>query len=191
MKAGESSLDAEIIRNLKNDDAGAMGMLYKLHWKALYISAYNILKDKGACEDIIQELFIRIWNSRKDLNITSSLQAYLSAATRYEVYRKLRENKRYEPIVDEMVGALAGYSGYGALEFKELQSQINTVVDTLSPKCRNVYILSRNEQLSHKEIAGKLKISTNTVRNHLTHALHHVREGIDQAIIILLIILIK
>jgi RNA polymerase sigma-70 factor (ECF subfamily) len=191
MKAGERSFDAEIIRNLKNGDAGAMGMLYKLHWKSLYISAYNILKDKEACEDIIQELFIRIWNGRKDLNITSSLQAYLSAATRYEVYRKLRENKRYEPIVDEMVGALAGDTEYEALEFKELQSQISTVVDTLSPKCKNVYILSRNEQLSHKEIAGKLNISTNTVRNHLTHALHHLREGINHAIIILLIVLFK
>ena len=191
MKAGESNFDAEIIRNLKNGDAGAMAMLYKLHWKTLYIPAYNILKDKEACEDIIQELFIRIWNARNELSITSSLQAYLSAATRYEVYRRLRENRRYEPIVDEIVNALSGHTNYDDLEFKELQSQINTVVDTLSPKCKNVYILSRNQQLSHKEIAGKLNISTKTVRNHLTHALHHLREGINQAIIILLIVLFK
>jgi RNA polymerase sigma-70 factor (ECF subfamily) len=191
MKAGESNFDAEIIRNLKSGDAGAMGMLYKLHWKALYIAAYNILKDKGACEDIIQELFIRIWNGRSDLIITTSLKAYLSAATRYEVYRRLRENRRYEPIVDEVVNALSGHTNYDDLELKELQSQINTVVNTLSPKCKNVYILSRNEQLSHKEIAGKLNISTKTVRNHLTHALHHLREGINQAIILLLIVLLK
>jgi len=191
MKAGESNFDAEIIRNLKNGEAGAMEMLYKLHWKALYISAYNILKDKEACEDIIQDLFIRIWNGRDKLNITSSLPAYLSAATRYEVYRRLRENRRYEPIVDEMINALSGHTNYDDLELKELQSQINSVVDTLSPKCKNVYILSRNEQLSHKEIAGKLNISTKTVRNHLTQALHHLREGINQAIIILLIVLLK
>ena len=191
MKAGESNFDAEIIRNLKNGDEGAIGMLYKLHWKALYISAYNILKDKEACEDIIQELFIRIWNGRNDLIITSSLKAYLAAATRYEVYRRLRENRRYEPIVDEIVNALSGHTNYDDLEFKELQSQINSVVDTLSPKCRNVYILSRNEQLSHKEIAGKLNISTKTVRNHLTHALHHLKEGINHAVVLLLIVLFK
>jgi RNA polymerase sigma-70 factor (ECF subfamily) len=191
MKAGQSSFDAEIIRNLKNGDARAMGMLYKLHWKALYISAYNILKDKEACEDIIQELFIRIWNKRNELNITSSLQSYLSAATRYEVYRRLREHKRYEPIVEEMVSSLPADMFYDTLEFKELQSQITSAVDTLSPKCKSVYILSRNEQLSHKEIAGQLNISTNTVRNHLTHALHHVRGSIDQAIILLLIVLFR
>ena len=191
MKAGESNFDAEILRNLKNGDAGAMGMLYKLHWKALYISACNILKDKEACEDIIQELFIRIWNGRSDLIITTSLKAYLSAATRYEVYRRLRENKRYEPIVDEMVEALSGHTNYDDVEFKELQSQIDTVVGTLSPKCKNVYILSRNEQLSHKEIAGKLNISTKTVRNHLTHALHHLKEGINHAVVVLLIVLFR
>jgi RNA polymerase sigma-70 factor (family 1) len=191
MKAGETNFDAEIIQNLKNGDEGAMAMLYKLHWKVLYISAYNILKDKEACEDIIQDLFIRIWNGRNDLNITSSLSAYLYAATRYEVYRRLRENKRYEPIVDEMVDVLSGHTNYDHLEFKELQSQINTVVDTLSPKCKNVYILSRNEQLSHKEIAGKLNISTKTVRNHLTHALHHLKEGINHAVVILLIVLFR
>ncbi|HMI63247.1 MAG TPA: RNA polymerase sigma-70 factor [Puia sp.] len=191
MKAGESNFDAEIIRNLKNGDEGAIGMLYKLHWKALYISAYNILKDKEACEDIVQELFIRIWNGRNDLIITSSLKAYLAAATRYEVYRRLRENRRYEPIVDEIVNALSGHTNYDDLEFKELQSQINSVVDTLSPKCRNVYILSRNEQLSHKEIAGKLNISTKTVRNHLTHALHHLKEGINHAVVVLLIVLFR
>ena len=191
MKAGDSNFDVEIIRNLKNGDTGAMEMLYKLHWKALYTSAYNILKDKEACEDIIQELFIRIWNKRNELNITSSLQAYLSSAIRYEVYRRLRENKRYEPIVDEMASALTGDAIYDSLEFKELETRISQAVDTLSPKCKNIYILSRNEQLSHKEIAGRLNISTKTVRNHLTHALHHVRGSIDQAIILLLVFLFK
>jgi RNA polymerase sigma-70 factor (ECF subfamily) len=191
MKAGESNFDAEIIRTLGNDDAGAMELLYKTHWKALYLSAYAVLKDKETCEDIIQELFIRIWNGRKNLNVDCSLRAYLSAATRYEVYRRLRENRRYEPIVDEIVSGMSGHVDYGTLEFKELQTRISTVVDALSPKCKNVYILSRNEQLSHKEIAGKLKISTRTVRNHLTHALHHIREGLDQAAIILLILLLR
>ena len=191
MKAGDSNFDAEIIRGLQNGDGKAMEMLYRSHWKALYLSAYNILKDKEACEDVIQELFIRIWNGRKELNITSSLRAYLSAATRYEVYRKIREAKRYEPILEEMVSNIAGYTEYDPLEFKELQSQISTVIDTLSPKCKNVYILSRNEQLSHKEIAGKLNISTKTVRNHLTHALHHLRDGINEAILLLLILLFK
>lgn len=191
MKAGESNFDAEIIRNLRNDDAGAVEMLYRLHWKALYIPAYHILKDRETCEDIIQELFIRIWNGRKELHVTSSLRAYLTAATRYEVYRRLRENKRYEPIVDEIVNGLSGRIDCDGLELKELQSQVSAVVERLSPKCKNVYILSRNEQLSHKEIAGKLNISTKTVRNHLTHALHHIREGLDQAIIILLILLFK
>jgi len=189
MKPVDCNSDTEIIQSLKKGDGKAMEMLYKLHWKVLYISAYNVLKDKEVCEDIVQELFIRVWNNREQININSSIRAYLSAATRYEIYRKIRDAKRFEPIVDEMVNMISGYTIQDALEYKELQTQISSVIDTLSPKCKNVYILSRNEQLSHKEIAGKLNISTKTVRNHLTLALRHLRVNINQLIILFLILL--
>lgn len=191
MKVENGHFDSEIIQNLKIGDDNAMIMLYKLHWKSLYVSAYNILKDKEASEDIVQELFIKIWNKRAQLNITGSIHHYLLAATRYEVYRKIRESKRYEPIVDEMINQINSTADCNSLEYKELEVKVSSIIETLSPKCKAVYILSRNEQLSHKEIAGKLDISTKTVRNHLTRALHQLRISLHQLILFLFIIICR
>ncbi|MCR8556719.1 RNA polymerase sigma-70 factor [Mucilaginibacter sp. BJC16-A38] len=186
MKPDKINDDAELVRKLKNNDEDAMIILYQNYWRGLYISAFKILKDKEACEDIIQDLFIKIWNNRDSLNITSSVQGYLSASVRYEVYRKIREVKKHEPIINDLMEIVADLSVSDLLEYKELQTQISQVIDTLPEKCKEVYHLSRNELLSHKEISEKLSISPNTVRNHLTRALHQLRIGLTQIVLIIL-----
>ncbi|MDP9079880.1 MAG: RNA polymerase sigma-70 factor [Bacteroidota bacterium] len=186
MRPDKISDDAELVRKLKNNDEDAMIILYQNYWRGLYISAFKILKDKEACEDIIQDLFIKIWNNRDSLNITSSVQGYLSASVRYEVYRKIREVKKHEPIINDIMEIVADLSVSDLLEYKELQTQISQVIDTLPEKCKEVYHLSRNELLSHKEISERLSISTNTVRNHLTRALHQLRVSLTQMVLIIL-----
>jgi RNA polymerase sigma-70 factor (family 1) len=187
MKAETNHADADLVKKLKNNDEDAMIMLYRSYWKDLYISAFRILKDKEVCEDIIQELFIRIWNNRAELNISSSLQAYLSAAVRYEVYRKIRESKKHEPIVHDMLEIAGTLSLLNTLEYKELKSQIADTIETLPEKCREVYNLSRNDLLTHKEISARLAISTKTVRNHLTKALHHLRASLSHMLFSLIV----
>jgi RNA polymerase sigma-70 factor (ECF subfamily) len=173
---------------LKAHDEQAMIILYKSYWKELYISAFKVLKDKETCEDIIQELFITIWNKREELAITSSLRNYLLASVRYEVYRKIRGSKKYGSIMADLIETVADHSLYDVLEYKELQGRIANVIDSLPTKCREVYHLSRNEHLSHKEISARLSISTKTVRNHLTKALHFLRISMDQILLFLLLI---
>ena len=189
MKLENNHADQELLMKLKNHDEQAMIMLYKRYWRSLYISAYRILKNKESSEDIVQELFIRIWNNRENLDIKSSVQAYLSAAVRYEVLRRLRNSKNHEPILDEIIETVADLSLYDRLEYQELQFRISTVVDTLPGKCREVYNLSRNELLSHKEIAEKLAISTKTVRNHITRALHELRMNMNELMMLLITLL--
>lgn len=186
MKPGDNHADIVLLLKLKNHDEQAMIMLYKNYWKNLYISAYKILKDKETCEDIVQELFIKIWNNREKLDIKSSVQAYLSVAVRYEVLRRLRNSKNHEPVLDEIIETIADLSLYDHVEYQELQFRISTVVDTLPGKCREVYNLSRNELLSHKEIAEKLAISTKTVRNHITRALHELRMNMNELMMLLI-----
>ncbi|WP_259065156.1 RNA polymerase sigma factor [Mucilaginibacter sp. X4EP1] len=191
MKPCINHSEEEIIQKLKNDDGNAIDMLYELHWRFLFQFAYNVLKDKETCEDILQELFIRIWQNRQQLVITTSLRSYLKAAVRYEVYRKVRFIKKFEPIVDQMIERIGGITYQENLEYTELQNRINIIVDMLPSKCKDVYRMSRNEQLSHKEIAGKLNISTKTVRNHITHALRHLRVSVNHYMILLTIFLLS
>lgn len=167
--------DVELMDRLRSGDENSLKLIYKKYWNQLFSSAYNILQDKQACEDIIQEIFINLWNKREIIEIRVSLKAYLFASARYEVYRQVRCGSVREDIFENIQERLQTPSEYGSLEHRELLSQINSIVDKLSFKCKEVYKLSREEQLSHKEIASQLDISTKTVENHLNKALRQLR----------------
>jgi RNA polymerase sigma-70 factor (family 1) len=174
--------DHEWLALLREGDHAALTAIYKRYWQPLYRSAYNLLKDRQACEDIIQEIFVKVWNNRETIEISLSLKAYLYAAMRYEVYRQIRYGTVREDIFDTLHERLQTPSAHGQLEHKELLAQVNSIVAALPEKCREVYRLSREEQLSHKEIAEKLNISTKTVENHMTKALGHLRASLSSAL---------
>lgn len=170
--------DVQLVDRLKSGDESALTAIYKKYWQQLYLSAYNVLKDNQACEDIIQELFIKLWNSREIIRITVSLKAYLYASTRYEVYRQIRSGAVTSDVFDILADRLQTPAGQENIEYKELVLQLNSAVSTLPEKCREVYRLSREEHLSHKQIASQLNISTKTVENHLTKALKQLRTSL-------------
>jgi len=167
--------DVELMDRIRSGDDMALKLIYDKYWNQLFNSAYNILHDQQACEDIIQDIFINFWNKRDIIEIRVSLKSYLFASTRYEVYRQVRSGSVREDIFDRIHERLETPSEYGNIEYRELLSQINSIVDNLSAKCKVVYKLSREEQLSHKEIASQLDISTKTVENHLNKALRQLR----------------
>ena len=167
--------DKDLMERLRGGDDLALKLIYKKYWNQLFSSAYKMLQDQQACEDIIQELFINLWNKREQIEIKVSLKAYLYASARYEVYRQIRNGSVREDIFENIHERLHTPSEYGNIEHRELLSQINSIVNNLSEKCKVVYKLSRDEQLSHKEIASKLNISPKTVENHLNKALRQLR----------------
>ena len=176
--------DVQLIGLLKADDEAALTIIYKRYWASLFSAAYNILKDRQSCEDIIQELFIKLWDCRAEVQISVSLKAYLYASVRYGVYRQIKTGSVRSEIFDDLIERLHTPTAYGSIEHKELLLQINRVIDTLPDKCREVYKLSREECLSHKQIAMQLNISTKTVENHLTKALRELRGSLGAAFIL-------
>jgi len=165
--------DKQLIELLKLGDQRVMTKLYNLYWKPLFISSYNLLKDKEVCEDIIQEVFMDLWNNRERLEIKISLKSYLYACTRYQVFSHFRKNKAgiKVELFDGLTQRFHNATPETEIMHKELITQINSIVETLPEKCRKVYKLSREEHLSHKEISSNLNISTKTVENHITKAL--------------------
>lgn len=179
----EHLIDNQLIDRLKHDDDIALSIIYKKYWQMLYVSAYNILKDQQACEDIIQELFIKLWHNRHLVEINVSLKAYLYASIRYEVYRQIRSGTVRSDIYDNLQKRIQTPDTYYNIEYKELIDQINLVVNKLPEKCREVYKLSREEQLSHKQIAERLNISPKTVENQITKALRYLRTSLTTTVI--------
>lgn len=180
MQVPKSHGDNELISLLKDNKESALTAIYRVYWEELFISAFNVLKDRQACEDIIQEIFIKLWTRRKDLEIAVSLKSYLHASVRYEVFRQIKKGTVREDIFDCFYERILYPSVSVDLEYKELVTRIASIVETLPVKCREVYKLSREEQLSHKEISSRLNISTKTVENHLTKALRILKMSLGE-----------
>lgn len=171
--------DVEILQRLKKSDKKALTELYDSYWKSLYISSYNLLKDKELCEEIIQDVFIDFWNFREKLQIKISIKSYLYACVRYKVFSEFRKNKvKNVELFEDLNQRFQYATPETKLMHEELVMQVDALVKTLPKKCQEVYVLSRNNQLSHKEIAEKLGISTKTVENHITFALKVLRTGL-------------
>ncbi len=174
--------DQEILGLLHQGNEAALTFIYQRYWRRLYTSAFAILRDEHACEDIIQEVFMTLWLKRETVDIKVSLGGYLFSSVKYEVFRQIRSGKVREDIFDDLVNRIQAGSDYSDAEYKDLCSHIDNIVQQLPEKCRMVYRLSREEQLSHKEIAEQLNISTKTVENHLTKALRFLRLSLSQTL---------
>lgn len=163
-------IDVELLNRLQENDTQAFESIYKKYWKNLYLTAFSILKDKQAAEDIIQDLFIKLWNKRATISVTVSLNAYLSACLKHEVFRIIR--KRIAEIdTNEFIQPDKTYNAQELIEYKELLAHTQQLIAKLSVKCQEVFVLSREDQYSHKEIAAQLNISSKTVENHIGKAL--------------------
>lgn len=182
--------DHDWLTLLREGQETALANIYRLYWQRLYTAAYAILKDAQACEDIIQEIFLKLWQNRRKIEIKTSLAAYLNASVRYEVYRQIKAGRVREDLFDDIYERIQAGPEYGRIEYKELYSRINAIVELLPEKCKVVYKLSREEHLSHKQIAAQLNISTKTVENHLTKALNLLRLSLGQLLTLELLTLL-
>jgi RNA polymerase sigma-70 factor (family 1) len=170
-------MDTELLNRLRANDAEAFEKIYKKYWQNLYQTAFSILKDKQASEDIIQDLFIQLWNKRATISVTVSLNAYLTASIKHEVFRVIRK-RIAEMDSNEVIQADKNYNAQELIEYKEFLAHTQQLISKLSMKCQEVFVLSREDQYSHKEIAEQLKISSKTVENHIGKALGILKSGI-------------
>lgn len=173
--------ESELLQKLVAGDEGAFRSLYDKYKGLLYIHAYRKLKNKEESRDIIQDIFLSIWERRERLNITESFSAYLYKAIRYKVIDRI--NKRndattyqahFQAFLNTYLNASVDNADHLVRE-KILTSIIDKEISQLPPKMRHVFELSRKSDMSHKEIADQLNLSEQTVRTHVKHALQVLR----------------
>ena len=166
---------------MKKGDITAFEEIYCLYWSDLYSYAYNILRNKVICEEIVQEIFFSLWNKRSELKITHSLKAYLFTAIKFQTLNYLKSEKVKKHYTES-------YSNFGKIffdnsneeniYFSDLRSKVENEVSKLPEKCQQIYRLSRDEHQSIKNIADLLNISHKTVENQLTKALKYLRSSL-------------
>lgn len=174
--------DKELLQQIAEDDSMAFTMLYRRYWEGLFVTAARALREKTEAEDVVQDVFLSLWNRRHELKIEGSLAAYLHTSVRYKAIQYIEKNITRRDylalLVDVSVNSLSPNAEIN-LQVEELQKTISNAIAKMPPKMQQVYRLSRQEQLSHKEIAEQLSVSAETVKKHIQHALQLIKTAIQ------------
>jgi RNA polymerase sigma-70 factor (family 1) len=176
--------DEDLLHRMVDDDQAAFTCLYRRHWEALFVSTVRVIGNREDAEDIIQEVFASLWNRRKALNLTGRLAGYLQVSVKYKAINYIDRNitrRHYLETLSRVADAGTAASPEVLLRVKEVQQLIQTVIESMPPKMREVFQLSRREHLSHKEIATRLGISEETVKKHIQHAMQLLRSALGKA----------
>jgi len=163
--------------------------MYEEHWHHVYAYAYNILLDQAKAEDIVQDIFINVWNRFEGLDIREP-RAYLFKAVRFQCAKHFRSQKFSHVQLDAVIDILHKHEfDFSLEETEELIAQIDSKADSLLPeKCRQIFKLRFHQQLSNKEIAEQLGISVSTVENQINKAIKLLRFSLNQQALVVLII---
>lgn len=175
----------------REDDRAAFAELYDRYWKVLIDMAGKRGLSIETAEEIVQDVFVDLYLRSKDIEV-NSLEAYLRNAVRNQVYKAHRSNQVHENYVHTMttLGQPQTSTPDQLLEARQLWEQIDHATEKMSAPCREVFMLSRVEQLSNKDIAYKMAISLAMVRKHITKSMNLMRSRFkDYQINIILAIL--
>jgi RNA polymerase sigma-70 factor (ECF subfamily) len=169
--------ELDLLASLKNDDPVAIKVLFELYHNSLCFLAYRMVRDRDVAKDIVQDVFLKFWNSRKALDITSSFSAYLKRSVINTSLNHLEKDRRHIKVPLEQLGRhpLANSSDQGQ-SVTELSSQLEQALNKLPVRTRAVFILIRREEMTYKEVAASLDISTKAVEKEMMKALKLLRE---------------
>ncbi|MDY8135800.1 RNA polymerase sigma-70 factor [Aquimarina sp. 2201CG5-10] len=168
------------IENIREGNEDAFKILFELYYGKLLYVARNYIAVKEDAEEIVQDVFLKAWNKRK--NITTNINGYLFKMTKNACLDYLR-SKRYKLSSHNNIVQLEAYINHNALSDqialsiieKEIEEKIQASIQLLPEKCKNVFVKSRIEGKKNKEISDELDISIKTVENHMSKALRHMR----------------
>lgn len=171
--------EQDLLAEVSRGDEDAFLQLYDTHWEYLFVYVSGLLKDKDDAEDVLQELFITIWQSRDRLLHIHDLKSYMWKAARNMALRKLMLDKRQNQSIDSFMDFVATHHLSPAQEYdvKELSSYIHQQIDSLPTKMKEVFVLSREIGLSNKEIARQLDLSEHTVKKQINNSIKRIKEN--------------
>lgn len=180
--------DLYLLELSKNGDEKAFSELYERHRKPVFQHAFLFFQDYDKAQDVMQEVFIKLWEKRESIQVNSSFKAYLHSMVRRINLNQIAHAgvaRKYQDFVinsdDHSTNTVTDY-----IIAKELTEIIDEKIASLPQKMREVFKLSREEQLSHQEISDQLNISTKTVRQQIYNALLNLKSNLKYIFLIFL-----
>lgn len=183
--------ERDLLRRVKNDDEEAFRQIFEFYVKKVYQFVYGYLKDKFEAEDVTQNIFQKIWEKRLMIDLNQSFSGFLFTIAYRSVIdhiRKEASKKQWDRIRDiDAEESSSHLTADSLLNNHQFESLYQKALNALTPKRKEIFVLSRHEGLSNKEIADKLDISVKTVENHMTAALFTLREFFNNSELVLII----
>lgn len=184
--------DQELWNAFRQNDENAFRLLFDRYWSRLFTTAFQYIKDREVCSEIVHDIFLNLWKNRQVLEI-KSFKSYLTASTRYHTYRRLKKAGssplQYTDAWEEIHHHTSLNGGEEHIRSRELKNKVSHHLQFLPKRCREIFILSRMEHLSNEEIASRMRISKRTVENQITSALRYFRVVLKD--IFMFIVLLK
>jgi RNA polymerase sigma-70 factor (ECF subfamily) len=163
-------------------DKATFESLFRSEFKGLCFFALQYTKDTDTAREITQEAFISLWEKRERIDLSRPVKTYLSTTVRNKCLNYLRDNRKFnKEILDlEGLGADKIYVQPDRLAEAEIREKIGKAMEELPVKCREIFLLSRQENLKYQEIATRLEISVKTVETQMSKALQHMRHRLAE-----------
>jgi RNA polymerase sigma-70 factor (family 1) len=174
--------DNEIIRRIRQSDEGQFESLFRSSYVSLVRYAKTIVKDHDSAEEIVQDLFFRLWQDRQKIKIESSLNGYLFRAVHNRCLHWLSHSKVVDRYAQEMAmkETEKTESPVDIIQYNELQVKIARIIEKLPERCGQIFCMNRFEGLKYTEIAEKLSISVKTVEANMGRALKEFRKVLKE-----------
>jgi RNA polymerase sigma-70 factor (family 1) len=174
--------DQELWVEVTHDNSSAFVVLYNRYWNRLFKTAHFHLKDSSLAEELVHDVFVVLWNRRKFLNIIT-FDKYILVTARYHVFKELKKQKssliEYVEEYTENDAPVELFTDTERTRQNDFEIELHTYLQGLPKRCAEIFVLSRINHLSNKEIAESFGISRFTVENQITHALKYLRKQIN------------
>lgn len=176
MHSYDQHTDHELISLLKGGDKPAFDQIYERYWKVAYSSAYKILEKEDICLDVVQDIFVWLWEHREKLEI-HTLKSYILTAVKFKLLNVIRNTRLREEVYTRLPNRdFYLESDEENVEIKELRQLIFQFQEELPEQARKIFFMSRFEFFSNKEIAEKLGLKEKTVKNQINIALKKLKD---------------
>ena len=175
--------DKQLVKLFQSDSEKAVEILFNMYYTPLCKRVNRIINNTVMAEDIVQDVFYTFWDKREKININTSIGSYLNRMALNAAFTYIRKVKNVNILeLNDQIASnnqVTDEGGDDKYIFHEMQEKICRIIESLPPKCKLIFTMSRHEEMSNRQIADHLSISVKTVENQMTKALRIFRTNLQ------------
>ena len=173
--------DSILVDNLRRGDLHSFDLLFGKYGEKLYGFAVRYLKSEADAEELVQDVYVKIWESREKLKKESSFKSYLFTIAYNDICKIFRRRNYHKVYVDEMISRDNNFDDIDEkMDYSSALEQLELWIEQLPPRRKEIFNMRHKEGKSSKEIAEELNISPGTVDNHISEALNFIRKNLNK-----------